>query len=133
MRSLVQPLRISTAVLLVGVFSIPSTLLAQGHVVTPSEIQKEVVTSSQSREQKLEAVQQFLSSERARKALESSRMDAEQVKTAVATLSEAELTELAAYADKAQSDFAAGDLSERDLLLIILGIAALILIIVAVR
>lgn len=52
---------------------------------------------------------------------------------AVATLTDAELAELAVRADAMQNDFAAGRLSERDILIIILGIAALILIIVAVR
>jgi hypothetical protein len=60
-------------------------------------------------------------------------MDTQQVKTAVSTLSDQELAQLAARADKAQADFAAGTLSERDLILIILGIAVLVLIIVAVR
>jgi hypothetical protein len=48
-------------------------------------------------------------------------------------LSDAELAQLASRADKAQADFVAGTLSDRDLLLIILGIAALVLIIIAVR
>jgi hypothetical protein len=60
-------------------------------------------------------------------------MDPRQVKTAVSTLNDQELAQLAARADKAQADFAAGNLSERDLILIILGIAVLVLIIVAVR
>jgi hypothetical protein len=60
-------------------------------------------------------------------------MDPQQVKTAVSTLNDQELAQLAARADKAQADFSAGNLSERDLILIILGIAVLVLIIVAVR
>jgi hypothetical protein len=60
-------------------------------------------------------------------------MDTRQVKTAVSTLNDQELAQLAARADKAQADFAAGTLSQRDLILIILGVAVLILIIVAVR
>jgi hypothetical protein len=60
-------------------------------------------------------------------------MDAERVKHAVSTLSDAELAQLAARADKAQADFAAGTLSDRDLIIILVAIAALILIIVAVR
>ncbi len=60
-------------------------------------------------------------------------MDPEQVKNAVAGLSDAELTQLAARAQQAQSDFAAGKLSDRDLIIILVAIAALILIIVAVR
>jgi hypothetical protein len=57
----------------------------------------------------------------------------EQVKHAVSTLSDAELAQLATRADKAQADFAAGTLSDRDLIIILVAIAALILIIVAVR
>jgi hypothetical protein len=60
-------------------------------------------------------------------------MDPQQVKTAASTLNDQELSQLAARADKAQADFAAGSLSQRDLILIILGVAVLILIIVAVR
>jgi len=59
-------------------------------------------------------------------------MDPAQVKTAVSTLSDQELEQLASKVDKAQADFAAGKLSDRDLLLIILGIAALVVIIAAV-
>jgi hypothetical protein len=55
------------------------------------------------------------------------------VKTAVASLSDAELAQLASRAEKAQADFAAGHLSDRDLIIILVIIAGLILIIVAVR
>jgi hypothetical protein len=48
-------------------------------------------------------------------------------------LSDAEVAQLASRSDKLKDDFAAGTLSDRDLLIIIVGIAALILIIVAVR
>jgi hypothetical protein len=51
----------------------------------------------------------------------------------VSSLSDEELRQLASKANKAQADFAAGTLSDRDLLLILVAIAALILIIVAVR
>jgi len=55
------------------------------------------------------------------------------VKNAVATLDDAELAQLASRAQKTQADFAAGTLSDRDLIIILVAIAALILIIVAVR
>jgi hypothetical protein len=74
-----------------------------------------------------------LSTSTAEQALKSAKMDTQQVKTAVSTLNDQELAQLAARADKAQADFAAGSLSQRDLILIILGVAVLILIIVAVR
>jgi hypothetical protein len=65
--------------------------------------------------------------------MNSAKMDPQQVQTAISTLNDQELAQLAARADKAQADFSAGNLSERDLILIILGIAVLVLIIVAVR
>jgi hypothetical protein len=60
-------------------------------------------------------------------------MDLAKVESAISSLSDQELARLASRAEKAQIDFAAGRLSDRDLLLILLGIAGLILIIVAVH
>jgi len=57
----------------------------------------------------------------------------EQVKTAVSTLSDQELAQLASRAHKAQADFAAGTLSNRELIIIIIAVAVLVLIIVAVQ
>ncbi len=59
--------------------------------------------------------------------------DLEQVKKAIASLSDAELSQLASRARKAQADFAAGHLADRDLIIILIVIAGLILLIVAVR
>jgi hypothetical protein len=60
-------------------------------------------------------------------------MDPQRVKTAVSSLNDEELARMAARAQKVQADFAAGTLSDRDLIIILVAIAALILIIVAVR
>jgi hypothetical protein len=102
-------------------------------VVSPADLQKAAVAATQTREHNLQTVQTFLSSDRAVKALKTAHMDPQQVNNAVSNLDDAELAKLAARADKAQADFAAGDLSDRDLIWIIVAIAALILIIVAVR
>jgi hypothetical protein len=128
-----QSLRVAVATLLVALFIVPTDALAQSHVVSPADLQKEAIAASQVRQHNLDSVQRLLSTPAAEKALKSAKMDTQQVKTAVSTLSDQELAQLAARADKAQADFAAGDLSERDLILIILGIAVLVLIIVAVR
>jgi hypothetical protein len=128
-----QSLRVAVATLLVALFIVPTDALAQSHVVSPADLQREAVAASQVRQHNLDSVQRLLSTPAAEKALKSAKMDTQQVKTAVSTLSDQELAQLAARADKAQADFAAGDLSERDLILIILGIAVLVLIIVAVR
>jgi hypothetical protein len=128
-----QSARAVTACILSIIFAVPQSLLAQTHLVSPSDLQKAALTATQARQQNLRAVKQFFSSEMAQRALKSAHMDTEQVKTAVSTLSDAELAQMASRADKAQADFTAGTLSDRDLIIIIVAIAALILIIVAVR
>jgi hypothetical protein len=128
-----QCLQAAIATVLVALFIVPTDALAQSHVVSPADLQKQAVAASQVRQNNLETVQRFLSTSSAEKAMKSAKMDPQQVKTAVSTLSDQDLAQLAARADKAQADFAAGNLSERDLVLIILGVAVLILIIVAVR
>jgi hypothetical protein len=125
-----------TASVLVMIFAVPQNLVAQAaaeHLVSPADLQKAAVDASRARQQNLETLRTFFSSAHAQRALKSAHMDPEQVKNAVAGLSDAELTQLAARASHAQSDFVAGTLSDRDLIIIIVAIAALILIIVAVR
>jgi hypothetical protein len=130
-----QSARYLTACLLVTAFAVPPSLMAQAstHLVSPSDLQKAAVNATQSRQLNLGAVREFLSSERATHAMQSAHMDAPQVKNAVSSLGDAELARLASRAQNAQADFAAGRLGDRDLLIIILAIAALVLIIVAVR
>ena len=128
-----QPVRTLMAAVLALFFASPSNLAAQAHVVSPADLQKETMAASQARQRNLETVTQFLSSPRAQKALRSAHMDPSQVKTAVSTLSDQELAQLASRSANAQADFAAGRIDDRDLLIILVAIAALILIIVAVR
>ena len=108
-------------------------ILAQTHVVSQADIHKDLVNAAQTRQKNLEKTMRLFSSDAAQKALESAQMDPAQITAAVSTLSDAELTRLASRADKLDQDFAAGRLSDRDLLFIVLGIAALILIIIAAR
>jgi hypothetical protein len=119
--------------MLAVVFMIPQDALAQSHVVSPTELQSAAVASTQARQRNLETLQQFVASPSAEKALKSAHLDAQQVKNAVSRLNDQELAQLASRANKANADFAAGTLSDRDLIIILVAIAALILIIVAVR
>ena len=130
-----QAVRITTACALAFLFAMPASLKAEvaTHLVSPADLQKAAVAATQTREENLQAVQTFLSSDRAVKAIKDAHMDPQQVKTAAANLSDAELAKLATRAHNAQADFAAGNLSDRDLIVIILAIAVLVLIIVAVR
>ena len=128
-----QFVRALTTCILVTIFALPPSLLAQTHVVSPADLQKEMLSARDARQWNLESVKRFLSSPSAEKALKSAHMEPVRVKNAVSTLGDEELSKLASRTNQAQADFAAGELSDRDLILIILGIAALILIIVAVR
>ncbi len=126
--------RVATAAALALVFAVnPNDLFAQQHVINSLEMQQRLTATSQARAQNIQTLQNVLSSEKAQKALRGANMDPARVKTAVASLSDAELAQLAARANTAQADFAAGTLSDRDLLLIVVGIAVIVLIIVAVR
>src|SRR5713226_5832352 len=133
--SLKQFARAVTACVLVTIFAVPQGLFAQAaeHVVSPTELKKAAVAASRARQQNLETLRVFFSSEKAQQALKSVHADPEQVKNAVAGLSDDELARLASRVQKAQADFAAGKLTDRDLIVILIAIAALILIIVAVR
>jgi hypothetical protein len=110
-----------------------TSILAQSHVVSQADIHKELVNATQTRQQNLEKTRSLFSSDETRKAMEAANISPEKVDAAISTLSDAELARLASRADKLDQDFAAGRISDRDLLIIILGIAALVLIIVAVR
>lgn len=130
-----QSARVVLACVLAALFAVPQSLLAQAtaHVVSPADLQNEMLAASQARQQHLQQLRQFLSTDIAKKALKSAHLSGEKVKNAVANLNDSELANLASRAEKAQADFAAGTLSDRDLIFIILGIVALVLIIVAVR
>ena len=119
----------------IAAFTVPKDVAAQDsqHLVSPSDLQKATVEASQSRQQNIDTLNGFFSSDQAQKALQSAHMDPQEVKKAVAGLSDQELAQLASRAEKAQNDFAAGSMSNYDLLIILICIAALILIIVAVR
>ena len=110
-----------------------TSILAQTHVVSQADIHKELVNAAQTRQQNLQKVKGLFSSDETRKALESAQISPEKVDAAISTLSDDELARLASRSDKLDQDFAAGRINNRDLLIIILGVAAIILIIVAVR
>ncbi|MGC9158439.1 MAG: hypothetical protein ACP5FH_05560 [Terracidiphilus sp.] len=128
-----QSIRVLTAAALA--FSLPQVVTAQTsqHVVSPLELQKATQNATNVRQQHIDALRGFLGSANAQKALEKAHMNPIQVQKAIAGLSDQELAQLAARATKAQNEFAAGDMSDENLLIILVLLAALILIIVAVK
>lgn len=112
---------------------IPQDVFAQNHVVTSSDLQKDVAAASTHRQQSIAQLKAFLATPQALHAMQTAHINATEVQNAVSQLSDQELATLAARSQKSQTEFAAGTIDNRDLLIIIVAIAALILIIVAVR
>ncbi len=132
-KSLLRAIDFSLVLVLGLVLATPQDVLAQNHVVSSSDIQKDVAAASASRQQNLAQLESFLSSKEAQRAMKSAHINYQQVKNAVRQLNNDDLARLSARSEKAQKDFAAGTMSDRDLIIILVAIAALILIIVAVR
>jgi hypothetical protein len=130
MRQFARGLTVSVLVPLLGM---SPSLRAQTHVVSPEDLRSAAVAATTARQHNLETINGFLSSPPMEKALVTVGVDPAQVKTAVSALSDQELARLAARSEKVQADFAAGRLSDRDLLIVVLCLVALIVIIVAVR
>jgi hypothetical protein len=126
-------LNLLLAVGLSALMAFPQGAIAQDHVVSSSDVKKDLQAASAARKTQLAQVDGFLATSEAKKALADAHVDYQQVHSAVQSLSDEDLARVAAKANQAQKDFVAGDLSNRDLMLIILAIAVLILIIVAVR
>lgn len=120
-------------VLLSLAVSFPKTLFAQDHVVSSSDLRKDLQQASADREQRLVQLDQLFSSAEGQKALGTLHVGYQQVDKAARSLSDDDLARLAARSQGAQKDFAAGKITSTDLLWIIVAVLVIILIIVAVR
>lgn len=123
----------SLAMLLAFLLALPQGVLAGQHVVSPADLQKDVATASQARENNLAQVRGFFSSGQARQALKSAHLDEKQVQEAVGALNDQELARLAAQTQKAQNDFAAGTLSNQDITYILIALATAVVVIILVK
>jgi len=133
MKSVSHALQFLFAAFLSILLAIPQNAMAQNHVVSSSDIQKDVAAASTSREKEVAQLESFFSSPQAQKAMKSVHATYQQVDAAIQQLNSDDLARLSARSEIAQKDFAAGRLADRDLIIIALAILALILIIVAVR
>lgn len=97
------------------------------HLVSSMQLDQQVKTASDVRQKEIRNLTEFLSTSQAEKAMKDAKIDPVQVRTAIPSLSDAELADLSARADHAQHGFAAG-VSNQTLLIIILVIVAVILI-----
>jgi hypothetical protein len=100
------------------------------HVVSLRELGKDSAGPAETRQTNEAAVRRLLSSEPGQKALHSAKIDYAKVDKAVGQLSDEDVARLADRSRQVQHDFAAGSLSDRDLLVIVI-IAVLIIALVA--
>ena len=105
------------------------------HVVPAPDLHQAVRAAAQARQDHLTRLDKFFSSEPARKAFETVKLDQTRVSQALTLLSDEELARLAARSEKIQHDVAAGSLTNQQItyILIALGTAVIILVIVAAR
>ena len=101
---------------------------ADEHVVSPQALQQQIEATSAARQQNIETVKDFLSTPLAERAMKDAKVDPTQVRTAIPTLSDDELANLAARSRDAQDRFAAGGLGSGLLLLIILAVVVIIVV-----
>ena len=112
---------------------IPARAQDRQHVVSLSDLSKDAARPAQTRQANEEAVRTLLSSDQGQKALKSAKLDYQKVDKAVGQLSDADLARLAERSRQAQADFAAGRISDRDLLWIIVIVLGIVVLALALR
>ena len=112
---------------------VPARAQDKQHVVSLGDLSRDAARPAQTRQANEEAVRTLLSSDEGQKALQSAKLDYKKVDKAIGQLSDGDLARLAERSRQAQADFAAGTLSNRDLLWIILIALAIVVIALAVR
>jgi hypothetical protein len=110
--------------------AIPAVMPAQEHVVSPSELRRDVREASKSRQENASRLRRFLGSDTARNAVGAAKLDAGRIDRAIAALSDEELARLASKSQQIENDFAAGRLTSSQVTYIILG--AILIIVIAI-
>lgn len=101
---------------------------AQEHLVSPQVMQQQVESATQARQQNIQTVTDFLSTATAERAMHDAHFNPVQVRTAIPTLTDQELANLASRAADAQQKFAAGYIGQGLLTLIIIAIVVIIVV-----
>jgi hypothetical protein len=100
------------------------------HVVSSSDLTRDSAAPAETRQGNEAAVRHLMSSEMGQKALQSAKIDYAKVDKAVGQLSDEDVATLADRSRQVEKDFAAGSLSDRDLLIIVI-IAVLVIALIA--
>jgi hypothetical protein len=112
---------------------VPARAQDKQHVVSLGDLNKDAARPAQTRQANEAAVRTLLSSDQGQRALKSAKLDYQKVDKAIGQLSDEDLGKLAERSRQAQADFAAGRISDRDLLWIILIAIGIIVLAVALR
>jgi hypothetical protein len=111
----------------------PARAQDQPHVVSLGELGKDAARPARTRQTNEQAVRTLLSSDQGQKALESAKLDYQKVDKAIGQLSDEDLAKLAERSRQAQGDFAAGRISDRDMLWIIVIALAIVILALALH
>ena len=103
------------------------------HVVSLGDLKKDAARPLETRQANEKAVRTLLSSDQGQKALESAKLDYQKVDKAIGQLSDEDLAKLAERSRQAQANFAAGRISDRDMLWIIVIALGIIILALALR
>jgi hypothetical protein len=126
---LTRALAVTLVMALIGT-SGPAQAQDKQHVVSLSELSKDSAVPAETRQANEAAVRQLFTSEPGQKALKSANIDYAKVDQAVGQLNDEDVAKLAGRSRQVEKDFAAGRLSDRDLLIIVI-IAVLVIALVA--
>ena len=132
-RNATRACSILLAVCLVTLGSPPVGAQEKDHAVSSDQLHSDVQKSAATRQANEAAVRDIFASEAGKKALNSAGIDYQKVDQAISQVNEEDLARMADRSREVQRDFAAGRMSDRDLIIILLVAVALILIIIAVR
>jgi hypothetical protein len=105
----------------------------QDHIVSSQALQQRLEASAAARQRDIETLNSFLSSPVTQQAMQETHVSPVQIRTAIPTLSDQELSSLATRAADAQMKFTAGAFGNHELIVIAVAILVIILIIVAIR
>ena len=102
----------------------------QDHLVSPNRLQQQLADSAAARRKNIETITNFLSTPAAEQAMQDSHFDSVQVRRAIPSLSDQELTTLAVRSADAQQKFAAGRLTRPELAIVVIALVVLIVVII---
>lgn len=132
-RNAMRVCSILLAVTLLCVVTPPARAQDKEHAITSSQLRNDLQKATATRHANEAAIREMFASDAGKQALKSAGMEYQKVDQAISQVDDEELARLADRSRDVQKDFAAGRMSDHDLLIIIVIAVILIVVIVAVR